>query len=194
MFDLATAKTRLNITGTAQDTQILAALNAALAIAENYCDRRFLYKRDTIAFYDVDAHALILSRYPIDTVNFITSKQTGNAIAPDTYHIHKWNGMIYFHGAPFFDEIQIDYTGGYLTLPADLELALWLAFDAVWPTLSGQGAAAVGGGAVKAIRSNGASIEYDTSGGGGAGLASSGNGGLPIGAIGILDLYRRTTC
>ena len=193
MFDLASAKTRLGIVGTAQDAAVTASLNAALAIAEQYCDRRFLYKRDTVAFYDARQRALILSRYPIDTVNSITSKQTGAAIASDSYHIHHWNGMVYFHGQPFFDEIQIDYTGGYATLPADLELALWILFDALWPSFSGGGGAS-GGGAIKAIRSNGASIEYDTSGGGVAGITSSGATGLPVGAMAILNPYRRETC
>lgn len=194
MFDIGTAKTRLGITGTAQDALLTTALNAALAVAEQYCDRRFLYKRDTVAFYDAKNRALILSRYPIDTINSITSKASGAAVDSSGYHVHHWNGMIYFHGAPFFDEIQIDYTGGYQTLPADLELALWLILDTLWPSLSGSGAAAAGGGAIKAIRSNGASVEYDTSGNAGGGIASASASGMPVGAMSILHFYRRETC
>lgn len=43
MFNLATAKTRWNIVGTAQDAAIQALLDASIAVAENYCKRGFKY-------------------------------------------------------------------------------------------------------------------------------------------------------
>ncbi len=41
-WDIATAKTKLGIVGTLQDTQLQADLDTALAIAAKYCDRKFM--------------------------------------------------------------------------------------------------------------------------------------------------------
>lgn len=188
MFDLATAKTRLGIVGAAQDALLSATINAVISIAERYCDRKFLYAAETVKFYDFHGHMLFLPRYPIVSV---LPSSTG---LPTTNHVHGRLGVIELHGINYIEAASIDYVGGYQVLPEDLELALWLMFDALWPSMSGGGAGAAGGGAVKAIRSNGASIEYDTSGGAVSGLASSNAAGLPVGAMSILDTYRRETC
>jgi hypothetical protein len=200
-FDLATAKTRLGITGTAQDALITSACNAALAAAENYCDRRFLYKRDSVSFYDARSRKLSLDRYPIVSINTISAKGSGSVLDTSTYHVHNWSGMILFHGAPFFDELDIDYNGGYQTLPADLELALWMIFDGVWPIYSsnGGGGAATAGGAPGAITSisvpDVGTLRFDNSASNGGGSGANGAFGLiPVGAVNFLYAYRRERC
>lgn len=187
MFDLATAKTRLGITGTTQDAAVQAALDVAVALAERYCDRKLAYGVDTVRFYHFSGDTMFLPRYPIVQVFASTG-------LPDEVKVHHRLGTLEFHAATFIEEAEISYAGGYQVYPPDLEMSLWLMFDGIWPTMSGQGAAAAGGGAIKAIRSNGASIEYDTSSGASGGFASSGADGLPIGATSVLDTYRRTTC
>ena len=194
-FDLASANVRLGITG--KDALVISALNAALAIAENYCDRRFLYKRDTVAFYDAHSRKLSLDRYPLVSINAISSKGSSSQISASTYHVHNWSGMLLFHGAPFFDELDIDYNGGYQTLPADLELALWMIFDAVWPSFnSTAGATTVGGGTINSITvPDVGTIRFDNgSSGGGANGASGAVGLISANAINILQPYRREAC
>lgn len=192
-FDLASANVRLGITG--KDALVTSALNAALAIVENYCDRRFLYKRDTVAFYDAHTRKLLLDRYPIVSINTISGKGSPSQINPSTYHVHNWAGMILFHGAPFFDELDIDYNGGYQTLPADLELALWMIFDALWPSFnSTAGATTVGGGAINSITvPDVGTIRFDN-GSSGANGGAGAVGLISASAINILQPYRRVAC
>lgn len=94
-----------------------------------------------------------------------------------------------FHGYGFFEEISFDYTGGFKTLPADLEVALWMVFNTYWGQFGGH--VAVGSGAIKSISSDGSRVEFDVSGG------SSGvdmDTGMPSFAISVLDLYRCPPC
>ena len=170
MFDLATAKTRLSITGTAQDVQLQAALDAALAIAEGYCDRYFMHapaqveKRTHVAGSSVS-----LMRYPLD------AEPTLSGDSP-TYKFHAdWdNGVIHFDGNYVDHKLTVTYSGGYVTLPADLEYALWGIFDGVWSNMNNAGAVSAGG--VDKISLVGVgSISYDTGSG-----ASSGSAGNPI--------------
>ncbi len=199
-FDLATANTRLGLTAGPQDALVTSALNAALAAAENYCDRRFLYKRDTVAFYDARSNKLLLDRYPIVSVNTIANKGSGSLIDASTYHIHDWAGMVIFHGTPFFHELDIDYTGGYQTLPADLELALWIIFDAMWPLYSansggGGGAGGVSGAISSISVPDVGTLRFDTgSSGSGTGGGAGAVGLIASSAINLLEPYRRIAC
>lgn len=179
MFDLATAKTRLNITGTTQDVQLQAALDTALAWAETYCDRYFKYGPQEEIFTHTNGPTLSLKRYPIESIN-----KGGPA-----HHFDADSGVVFLHDYNQKHQITVDYFGGYKTLPADLEMALWGTFDSVWSTMQSAGSAPVGGGAIKAISSDSQRIEYDTSGGAVVGVDS--NSGLPSMAAAILNSYVR---
>lgn len=192
MFDIVTAKTRLNIVDATQDVAVQALLDAALSLAERYCNRGFLYKAERVRFYDSHFGSLPLPRYPIDTV----TKLTGAG----KHHVHKSTGLITIHrDAAWWSgghEIVVEYAGGYKVLPGDLELALWEVFDNLWsrhiasPTAA---AAATTGGAIKSISSDGARVEFDVSGGAVSSTPNALNfdSGLPFSAQSILDLYRR---
>ena len=189
-FDLATAKTRLGILDTTQDALLQIGLDTAIALAENYCKRLFPYASEVAHFYYPTANTLSLPRYPVEQVASITGTKSGAAISD--YKVDKSAGLIefgrhdYYHRGP--NQIDVTYAGGYKTYPADLELAFWMIFDTLWPTLSSTGGAApTTGGAVKSISSDGARIEYDVSGGSVAGVDS--DTGLPTMSINILDNY-----
>ena len=141
MFDLATAKTRLNITDTTQDVQLQAALDAALAIAEGYCDRYFMHapaqveKRTHVAGSSVS-----LMRYPLD------AEPTLSGDSPNyKFHTDWDNGVIHFDGNYVDHKLTINYSGGYVTLPADLEYAFWGIFNGVWSNMNDVASAGVGG-------------------------------------------------
>jgi hypothetical protein len=194
MFDLATAKTRLNISGTAQDAMLTAAVGAALAVAEKYCDRLFMYAAETVKFYDFRGHVIFLPRYPIVAV----ISETG---LPTTRHVNGLLGAIELHGRHFIDEAVISYAGGYQVLPADLELALWLIFDGLWPqfNLPVSAGAAVSPGSVGAIASisvpDVGTLRFDN---GGSSSNSGGSGAavgfIPATAVSLLEPYRRRLC
>lgn len=182
MFDLATAKTRLGITGTAQDTQLQNALDIALAWAENYCDRYFMYQGQEEVFTHYHGPTLSLKRYPIESIN---------PNLPDN-HFDGNSGIVYLHNHITDHQIIVDYFGGYKTLPADLEMALWGIFDSAWASVTSAGTAPAGGGAIKAISSDSQRIEYDTSGGAVVGVDPV--SGLPTLAASILNNYVRRKC
>jgi hypothetical protein len=197
-FDLTTAKTRLSITGATQDTVIQASLNAALSLAERYCDRLFMYGTQRATFYHVDSERLQLRRFPVDQE--IKFEPSGVK-----HHIHKVQGIVILDADVVHEEVHVDYSGGYRTLPDDLELALWMIFDEVWKLSQssssggGGGAGQVSGDISRITLQDVGSITYST-GGGGAGAAVGGTrlagdgSPVPFTALSILDLYRVEVC
>lgn len=183
MFDLATARVRIGLQGsdTSKDTLLTAALDAALAMAETYCDRQFKQLTSSVSLFHFEGEVIQLQRYPVTALTSLAGDSTTLA----NYHLDGATGRIVMDGCRRYHQVDVSFTGGYATYPADLELAFWVIFDGIWPSVSGA-AAAAGGGAIKAIRSNGASVEYDTS--------SASAGGLPLASTFILDKYRLVRC
>ena len=135
-FDLAAAKARLGITDALKDTLIQIALDASLAVAESYCDRKFIWAKESAAFYDVYARRLQVKRYPITSVLHVKSTN-GTDYASDRYRIHKQHGYLLFNHYMLEREADVEYEGGYKVLPPDLLIALWGIFDVVWPSING---------------------------------------------------------
>jgi len=91
------------------------------------------------------------------------------------------------------NEIQVEYVGGFLNYPEDLEMALWIIFDKAMTVLENPGEEAD---SVSSIRLTGVGqisyqgseyTDYRQSGGGPLGL-------VPKIAGQILALYKRETC
>ena len=183
-WDLASAKEFLGVTGTADDSKIQAVMSMALLMAENYCRRKFTYAREQAKFYDVHYETLSLHRYPVAMVHQVTTAED--------CRVHAAAGLLKFTRPVVAEVIGVDYEGGFKEFPADLVMALMQIVQSQYATVSG-GAAAVVGGTIKSISSNGSRVEYDTSGG----AVSAGvdrDTGLPSMAISILDSYRRELC
>jgi hypothetical protein len=140
-FDLQSARVRvgLNAADTTKDPQIIGAINASLAIAENYTDRYFVYKEEEAHFYYTASNRYTLKRYPINQV-FEVNDSDGSF--PD-YHVHKLFGRLELKNYNRSDDLYVKYSGGYVVFPADLELALWGIFDATFASIdkamSGEG-------------------------------------------------------
>lgn len=180
MFDLATAKIRLGITGNAQDAQVQLALDTAMAVAERHCDRRFAYSSDVAKFYNFEGDTLFLPRYPLEAVFFTRG-------LPETIKVHHRLGTVEI-GAYFrADEIEVNYSGGYQTLPPDLELALWGVFDVLYPGVAGQGA----GGSIESVTiPDVGTIRYSTT----APVVPAVDANVLGAYYSLLDSYRRRTC
>ena len=86
-FDLPTAKQRLSlaVADTSKDVAIQAALSASLAIAEDYCKRRFSFATEVARFYHVASGYLFVSRYPI---NVVTSVVRSNGQSDSKSNVH----------------------------------------------------------------------------------------------------------
>lgn len=132
-FNLESARVRVGLesTDTSKDPQLIGSLNASLAIAENYTDRNFVYKRETGKFYYDSSNRYILKRYPINEVYSITDS---DGAFPE-YRVHKLFGRIELKHYNRSDELIVDYAGGYAVFPADLELALWGIFDSTYTSI-----------------------------------------------------------
>ena len=143
-FDLPTAKQRLSlaVADTSKDVAIQAALSASLAIAEDYCKRRFSFATEVARFYHVASGYLFVSRYPI---NVVTSVVRSNGQSDIKYKVNQSAGFLDLHGRYSDEEIQVTYSGGYRTLPPDLEYALWGIFNGVWSNMNDVASAGVGG-------------------------------------------------
>jgi hypothetical protein len=199
-FLLADAKTRQGIlpADSTKDVVLQASLDTALALAETYCNRRFTYAAETASFYFPFGTTLQLNRYPIEQVTSVTPLNQV-AYGSQNYKVVLGTGQIKSRGWLADDQIDVTYTGGYKVLPADLELALWMVFDAVWAAMPGGG----GGGSVAAPGQSISSItipdvgtiRYDNGGPASSGSATGGAGGLlPLSAASILNLYRLEVC
>lgn len=196
-FLLADAKARLGIlpADTTKDVVMQGLLGAALALAENWCDRKFMYAAETETLVHPGGLALSLLRYPIDTTT--APLVTGQSGTVTGWRTNAPAGLLEFDGWAPSLAYTVTYSGGYKVLPPDLELALWAIFDAVWGATPGAGkvGTATAGGVIKSISSPDiGSISFhspnDSSGSSGGVMG----GLIPATALGILDLYRREYC
>ena len=186
MFDLATAKTHLGITGTAQDAQLQVALNTSISLAERYCDRKFVYAAETVKFYHFLGDTMFLPRYPIEQV-------VSSSGLPTESKVHHRLGTIELHREQFIEEASISYAGGYKVLPDDLELALWGIFNGVWPSING--GSSVAAGAIDSISiPDVGTVRFSNSGSSASSSASAGHAHVLGPYYSILETYRRVTC
>jgi hypothetical protein len=199
MFDEATATARLDLTDPSKIALLQPALDAAQAIAERYCDRLFDEADETEEIIPVHLGAVQVKRYPIATVASITGAHSG---VIGEKHIDKQAGVIYLDGGAASHEVSVTYHGGYRALPPDLELALWMIFDGIWPqfNLPVTGGAATAPGTMGAISSisipDVGRISFDTGNSSSSGAGTSGGafGFIPATAVSLLEPYRRKSC
>jgi hypothetical protein len=187
MFDLATAKARLNIVGMLQDTELQAALAASLAVAEAYCKRRFNYAEETESVYHDSKGYLFLERYPIDHVTAVDAEGHTSV----KYKTNKTAGYLDLHGRYSFEEVNVKYGGGYVTLPDDLLVALWSIFDGIWKAHFTSGSGTAPGGAIESVSLTGVgTVRFGKDGSGGATGAPMA-AAIPSIASAILSNYKR---
>ena len=141
-FNIESARVRvgLDASDTSKDAQISGALNSSLAVAENFCDRKFMFKAlERAKFYYQTSKLYSLKRYPINAV-FQVIDSDGRF--PE-YKVHHLLGRVELKNYNTSEEVEFDYSAGYEILPADLELALWGIFDATYASIdkamSGEG-------------------------------------------------------
>jgi hypothetical protein len=141
-FDLKSARVRVGLPAddTSKDAQLIGSINAALAIAENYTDRYFVWvENEKARFYYEASKRYSLKRYPIEEVIEVIDS---DGRFPE-YRTHHLVGRIELKNYNYAEELEITYTAGYRVFPADLELALWGIFDATFVSIdkamSGEG-------------------------------------------------------
>ena len=193
MFDLDTAKGRLGIAlaDTSKDTVIASAMKATIAIAENYCKRKFERKLEVEMFPHFRGTAVSLQRYPILHVDAVRDNEHKSRVMK--YQIDSAAGLIEFHGQTEAEYLVVEYDAGYDPLPDDLEIAFWAIFDEVYTATSTSGGAGGGGAIEKASLVGVGSVTFAKSGAAAAGVSP--DSGLPYGLGGVylnlLNNYKR---
>lgn len=183
-FDLSTAKLRVGLPAGVPEDNIEFALSVALTAAEKYCDRFFLYRDETVWFYYWVGDTLQLPRYPIDQLYSATGLSTSE------FELHHLGGKIKFKKQRSFDEIEINYAGGYKVLPPDLELALFIIFDSVYASLQPGGAHVAGASAITSISIPDVGTIRYSDGGKGSSSSGDGIGIIPDAAVRLLEPYK----
>lgn len=123
-WTLEEAKKQLGITGSDQDALIQQVLDETLSTVELYLNRRLMHAREVLQLTDVYLPYLYVPRYPIETVHAID----GEAVAD--MRIDAAQGWIDLGGRT--GDLEVDYEGGYETLPPELERMLWQIFHSAW--------------------------------------------------------------
>lgn len=173
---------------TSKDAQLTLDFNTAVALAENYCDRKFDYKADAIEYFTYDSDKTIsLERYPVSAVTSVTTFE--NEIVTPPIRFDRKSGVVYLCGYANDAELTIEYSGGYQVFPADLLQAFLLIFDGVYKGNGGTSSGGMPTGEVKAISvPDVGRVEFATASGSGEAGAW---GLIPDTATAILSTYRR---
>lgn len=186
-LDLATAYTRSGLDQTpANDALQTTALNVAIAVVENYLDRKFMYGSSAESFYYTHFRNYYLERYPIESISYVSPS--------GKFKIHHSLGKVEYPNFVCKDEVRFEYTGGYRVLPADLEEGIWRVFD---DTLGGMG---IGGGSASSSDISSVTIpdvgtvRYDTSSSSAGGDGATGNGAIDLTTAALIDSYKRIFC
>jgi hypothetical protein len=171
-----------------EDPVIMAAFDIAIDILEFYLDRALRYGDYVEVLTHVVANVVPLKAYPLDVAVVVTNE--GGSI---DFHTEDILGLIHFDGRIKTHELTVSYSGGYIKFPPAIQFAVLAVFDIVWASMTASGGVSVGGGAIRSISNDGATISFDTS----SGVSASGVdviSGLPSSIIGILAPFRRRLC
>jgi hypothetical protein len=190
-FDLETAKNRLNITDASKDDEIQLALDTALSVAENYCDRKFMFESSVVEdFIFKTNESFAVERYPIDKINS-SENESGQAVTDNLYTVDQDAGLVRFAKGYPNQSFTVNYDGGYKVLPLDIELALWSIFDKIWAmTQSSTGGGVVVGGIESVAITGVGSVKY-SSGSSGDDAIGSDNSLISSMAYSVLKKYVR---
>jgi len=188
LFDLDTAKERLNILDTSKDDEINNALIATMSMAEDYCDRIFEKETATQEFTLANGRLILLDRYPVESIISINLAGFNGK-----YEVSSERGVVYID-TPSRGVGTVEYVGGFDPLPDALVVALWAIFDRTYTDLNTANLSSTQGGAeIKQVALTGvASVTFDTTQKNIEAATSDGDVPVQIGtSSAILNRYRR---
>lgn len=119
---LANVKSWLGISTDTDNALLSRLITAASSIMQNYVNRDFVSQSYTTICDGIGGNTMVLPNYPITEVQVV--KVDGLTI-PSTSYIFDWHRLI-LRGYTFTRDkanVEIHYTAGYTTIPADLEEA-----------------------------------------------------------------------
>lgn len=131
-WTLETAKQYLGIDpgDTSQDVVIQSTLDYVLSAVESILQRGLLFTRETVAFHHVTRRRILLPRYPVSEVHDMSTPD--NMLFSSNPILHKAVGWLEDDGFCGLTSLSIEYSGGFVELPIDLERTLWEIFMSAW--------------------------------------------------------------
>jgi len=184
-YDLATARIRTGTTVAPTDAEMQNILDTAMSFAERYCSRFFKNATYVEEFRDRASRTLQLRAFP-EITSIDISDSDGKTLDISNIGLDEERGIVYggfFVGAK---ALTVTYEGGYVTLPLDLELALWSIFDNIYGAMTKTNVTGSVGGISSVTLADVGTVKYNTSGSSGS---SDGYGYIPMTAEAILNLY-----
>lgn len=174
MWDINTARSVAGVEAldTSHDVALQRAMDVVLATVEGVLGRGLLLLRQTVVFYEYATvtPVILLPRWPILQVHSVNGSTSAG------YTVYLQDGRLELQDYPVNSDgrIEVDFEGGFDPLPADLEHALWEAFNVFWAGvdhLTGYPTAVQAPAEIeKVVMPDGGSITWDV------GAATSGTG------------------
>jgi hypothetical protein len=144
LTDITAAKEYLKIgsSTTNDDNLIQGLINACSTAIENYCRRSFKTQIYSEYYDGTGTKSINLKNYPVTAVSAVAID--GVTVANTSYICKTDQGVLVRKAAPIPGlriganwpigdwNIKVDYTGGYATIPADVELACKMFVAAVY--------------------------------------------------------------
>lgn len=184
------ARLGLDPADSSRDSDIDAYYALAVNWLESYLDRFLIAGTQTETLVHKFGDTISLKGYPV--ISITSAIADNQELDKRPYHLDHINGLIQFDGTVGIHETTIVYQMGD-PLVGVLGYALLPVFDLVAAGMNTT-VDAVGGGAIKAITSDGAKVEFDVGSGGSVGSITVDETGLPESIVGILELYKRYQC
>ncbi len=158
---------------TSQDTRIQQVMDQTLSALEVALGRRLLFAREVETYYYLNSISLLLPRFPVKEVFTLVDPSTNFGFNLSRLKVRKSIGEIIHPELVGHEEIEVDYEGGYETLPPDLERDMWAAFQVLYdrvnvdtgaPDTEGNSFTSGGSGDISSVTlSDFGTIRWDTS-------------------------------
>jgi hypothetical protein len=133
LTSLATARIHCQIPTekTQDDSKIERLINAASQFCMTYCDRKFVSASHTEYFHGRRQNFIMPRQWPVTAVASLKVHQdrdwsASSALVPAADYVIADEGTSIYYEGYFpngFSNVQLVYTGGYTTIPYDLEQA-----------------------------------------------------------------------
>tara|TARA_R110000868_G_scaffold234542_2_gene488252 strand:- start:229 stop:816 length:588 start_codon:yes stop_codon:yes gene_type:complete len=183
LITLQTAKDFIGgISGSADDSRLELFINMATEYIETYCDRRFkqtTYTDEVIS--GAGSNELVLRNWPVigsvtlGKRNVVDNEESWDAVDADDFWIDEEGGTV--TGVTVFrkgtDNYRVTYSGGYATIPYDLQYACASIVAQFWNRKQANG--------LKSESLGDHSVTFDVGAGG---------SNIPAEVEAILDKYR----
>ena len=129
MADLVTLedyKTYATINSTTNDAKLSQLISSTSKFVRTYCGREF-EQNDYVERLEVFGNRIFPTEYPIDSVNSLSYYNTDRVLTEITEY-EAYPDYIQFlesFTSSIDKPVEIDYVGGYATIPEDLQLAVF---------------------------------------------------------------------